>query len=202
MNSNEETMGDNCEVDFDSEHEEEIDVINPSTLQPYQFEPEKPAISSDEDDTSDRKSSSDEEDQDDMLRIGSTVWCTCDRCRCMSTCEESLCCKEDVPGDMIGELDCITDHEDFVTVCLNTAVLRTTLSMLNNLRGDNLTYDNISFRYAAYRQFTWWIHNRLGKGVRRVIPSCAIWAIRDQYPDQNDTYVPFREAAEEENRLV
>ena len=103
---------------------------------------------------------------------------------------------------MIGELDCITDHEDFVTVCLNTAVLRTTLSMLNNLRGENLTYDNISFRYAAYGQFTWWIHNRLGKGVRRVIPSCAIWAIRDQYPDQNDTYVPFREAAEEENRLV
>ena len=74
--------------------------------------------------------------------------------------------------------------------------------MLNNLRGDKLVYNNNSFRYAAYRQFTWWIHNRLGKGVRRVIPSCAIWAIRDLYPDKNAEYIPFREATEEENRLV
>ena len=28
-----------------------------------------------------------------------------------------------------------------------------------------------SYRYAAYRQFTWWVHGWLGKKVRRVIPA-------------------------------
>ena len=90
-------------------------------------------------------------------------------------------------------------HEEFAIVCLNVAVLRTTLNMLN-LRGDRIEYENNSYRYAAYRQFTWWIHNQLGQGVRRVIPSCAIWAICDMYPEPNNNYVPFLEAREEENK--
>jgi len=28
-------------------------------------------------------------------------------------------------------------------------------------------------------QYTWWIHNNLCKGVRKVISSCAVWAIRN-----------------------
>ena len=119
----------------------------------------------------------------------------------MTTYEESLCCKDDVPHDFFGETTCIVEHMDFQTVCLNVAVLKTTLNMLNNLRGNTIVYENESLRYAAYRQFTWWVHNRLGKGVRRVIPSCAIWAIRDKYPNESNTYIPFLEAREEENRL-
>lgn len=205
MSSNEEDKTDTEDIDNESdtgEVDEIDDEIDVSTLLGYQFEPEKHVSSSSDDDdsTSDGEYSSDEESFGDA-RIGNTVWCTCGYCKEMDTYEESLCCKEDVPGDLMGELKCITYHDDFETVCLNNAVLRTTLSMLNNLRGDNITLDNNSFRYAAYRQFTWWIHNRLGKGVRRVIPSCAIWAIRNRYPDENATYIPFREATEEENRL-
>ena len=55
-----------------------------------------------------------------------------------------------------------------------------------------------SMRYAAYRQFTWWVHNRLGGGVRKVIPSCAIWAIRN-YPEISNKNAPFQEARDKIN---
>ena len=33
------------------------------------------------------------------------------------------------------------------------------------------------YRYASYKQYTWWIHKWLGKGARKAIPSRTIWAI-------------------------
>ena len=71
--------------------------------------------------------------------------------------------------------------------------------MLNNVRGDGINASNQSMRYAGYRQYTWWVHNRLGKGVRKVIPTCAIWAIRDAYPEPSKGYVPFKEGKDEIN---
>ena len=66
--------------------------------------------------------------------------------------------------------------------------------MLNNERGDDINIHNRFLRYAGYRQYTRWVHNRLGRGIRKAIPSCAIWAIRDAYPEiGNLTYVPFQE---------
>ena len=50
-----------------------------------------------------------------------------------------------------------------------------------------------SVRFAGYKQYTWCIHNRLGKGVRKVLPSCALGAIRDKYPEESGVYVPFME---------
>ena len=70
--------------------------------------------------------------------------------------------------------------------------------MLNNMRGDEINIQNKSLRYAGYRQYTWWVHNRLCKGIRKVIPSCAIWAIRDAHPEYgNPIYLPFQEARDE-----
>ena len=54
----------------------------------------------------------------------------------------------------------------------------------------------ISYRYAAYRQFCWFIHSRLGKGVRRVIPSCVISKIRERYPSEDGIYTGFKEGSE------
>ena len=78
--------------------------------------------------------------------------------------------------------------------------VKTVLHMLNNMRGDDINIHNRSLRYAGYRQYTWWVHNRLGRGVRKAISSCAIWAIRDAYPElDNLTYVPFQEVRDELN---
>ena len=184
----------------DSEFDEG-NVIDPTNIIPYDFEPELSAESSGDNGSEKESEEDDDVGENTLIRIGNTTGCTCTCCRSMETYQESLCCKDDVPEDIIGNNTCITQHEEFAIVCLNTAVLRTTLSMLNNLRGDRIEYENISYRYAGYRQFTWWIHNRLGQGVRRVIPSCAIWAIRDMYPDTDNNYVPYLEAREEEHRL-
>lgn len=51
-----------------------------------------------------------------------------------------------------------------------------------------------SLRLAAYFQFTWWVHGYLGRGNRRVIPSCVVSAIRERYPEASGEYQGFQEA--------
>ena len=90
-----------------------------------------------------------------------------------------------------------------MTVCLSKNVLKTALSALNDLRGNNLTdTSNCAYRCAGYKQYTWWVLNNLKKGVCKVIPSCAVWAIRNNYPSKNGKYIPFMESKEGEKRLI
>lgn len=49
-----------------------------------------------------------------------------------------------------------------------------------------------TFRYAAYRQFTWFLYAKLGRGVRRVIPSCVVTAIRQKFPESDGSYSIFK----------
>ena len=133
-------------------------------------------------------------------RKGNTTWCRCGNCRVMESEEESICCRDDVPEAYFDGKMCITENENFRAVCLQREVLKTVLRMLNNMRGDEIYIQNKSLRHAGYRQFTWWVHNRLGRGVRKVIPSCAIWSIRNTYAESKDSsYVPFQEARDEMN---
>ncbi|KAL4234519.1 hypothetical protein ACF0H5_006162 [Mactra antiquata] len=50
---------------------------------------------------------------------------------------------------------------------------------------------NASMRHAAYRQYILFHFGKLGHGIRRPVPSCCTWFIRDKYPDPNNYYVPF-----------
>ena len=38
---------------------------------------------------------------------------------------------------------------------------------------------------AAYGEFIYWTHRKLGKGIRKVIPSCIV-AIRHEFPEANN----------------
>ena len=68
---------------------------------------------------------------------------------------------------------------------------------LHETRGDplekNTNIQNRSLRFAAYQQFIWWIFQYLGKGNRRVIPSCVVWSIRKHFPEANGQYTWFEE---------
>ena len=48
----------------------------------------------------------------------------------------------------------------------------------------------------------WWIHNRLSKGVRKVIPSCVLWSICKKYPSADGSYIPFKESRYDEARQL
>ena len=73
-------------------------------------------------------------------------------------------------------------------------MLENVLTGLHDSRGDYLEKDtNRSYRYVTYKQFTWWVYKRLGKGNRRVIPSCASWAIITMYPELDNNYVLYNE---------
>ena len=97
----------------------------------------------------------------------------------------------------------VTLSEGFKTVCLTKNVLTTALSAFYDLRGGNLTdITNCVYRYAAYKQHTWWVHNNLRKGVRKVIPSCAVWAIRNNFPSKDGKYILFMESKEGGKRLI
>ena len=100
------------------------------------------------------------------------TWCTCANCQAMDTDDESICCQEVVSVDLFNVEKCILNHEDFIAICMNSAVLKMTLTAINHLQPSTLPDNNKSLRYAGYHCYTWWIHSRLeevgGKQFRNV----------------------------------
>ena len=43
---------------------------------------------------------------------------------------------------------------------------------------------NKSLHHGSYRMFIMWVHTKLSAGDRRVIPSCCVWKIRNEFPDE------------------
>ena len=71
------------------------------------------------------------------------------------------------------------------------------------MRGDSINdVRSYAYRYAGYKQYTWWVQNNLRKRVRKVIPSFATWAIRTSYPSNGDKHTPFIESKEQEKWLL
>ena len=97
--------------------------------------------------------------------------------------------------------NCITESGQFRLVCLAKPVSITALSALNTLRGNPIEKGSGALSFAGYKQCTWWLHNRLGKGVRKVIPACAVKEVRENYPSEDGKYIPYVESTEDENRI-
>ena len=129
------------------------------------------------------------------------TWCRCTNCQKMNTVRESVCCHDlsesearGVPDDII----CLTDHPNFPANNLNPDVLRSALLARSDILKEAIKdpIDNKLYRFQAYRQVTYWLHERLGKSIRRVIPSCVVKAIRTAYPEASGQYRGFLEVDE------
>jgi len=194
------------------------------SIAPYSFEPAKKKVSkkgkrneNESDDEWEDVSSNDDEptllqendhvdellEKINRLDVNSTEWCKCNLCVVMPVNRECLCCAEvdEIRLDKLSsDVTCITLHEGFKPVVLNKYVLWAALVSLNDREcawlppKDNIP--NRSYRYAAYRQFSWFIYTKLGRYVRRIIPACVVNLIRNTYPEPNGEYVSFKDGDE------
>lgn len=110
-------------------------------------------------------------------------WCKCGHCRQMPTEIENVCCREK---------NCITLTQRFHKLCLYPNILQ--LCSLNRSNITNYRYDKSTeqFRKAAYRLFILDKYGYLGRGNRKVIPSCVVWKVRSWYPSTTGVYMGFR----------
>ena len=76
-------------------------------------------------------------------------WCTWSLCDIMPTARECLCCQEmDKLGWIQGEVPCITQHEEFSSICLNPDVLQTAAVTIVDVGQDSVT-EPLTHRLAS-----------------------------------------------------
>lgn len=179
---------------FERDMREIVNVMR--TFNPYMYEPEMEvsSVSSSDEQSLSTEASGESEyfDAKDDTRVGHLDWCKCGHCKIETREIDCLCCKEvDALNSKFDneQMPCITHSEEFKTLCTNKTVLKNVLVAFHETRADPYEEvpENRSFRYAAYKQFIWWVYDHLGRGNRRVIPSCALWFIRSLYPDEKYT---------------
>ena len=112
-------------------------------------------------------------------------FCVCGYCREMATEKERLCCKE-------RQL-CRSQTAAFQNICIDSDNLATVIRSLADTYVFTPTYDNRAMRHAAYRQYIMWQHGHLGRGHRKVIPSCCVWEIRKHYCSPNNQYTGYKD---------
>ena len=111
-------------------------------------------------------------------------WCVCGKCHPMPQEVENKCCKLK---------KCITLSSRFAKLCLDPDVVELCIKSTGDIRNDREDNSSRAFRKAAYRQFILARYGRLGKGNRRVCPSCVVTKIRKQWPSITGVYMGYRE---------
>ena len=111
-------------------------------------------------------------------------WCKCQQCRPMPQEIENKCCRQ---------RNCVTLTNRFCELCVDPDVLELCVKNRGDIRNDRDDNSTRSFRKAAYREYILHRCERLGKGHRRVAPSCVVLNIRQQYPSTTGIYMGYRE---------
>ncbi len=114
-------------------------------------------------------------------------WCQCGHCVVMPTQEENKCCTR-------VRRPCISRCNLFGQLVLDGNVLEIAMRYREDVLVLNNDRNNEHFQHAAYRQYVLWQHGRLGRGNRRVVPSCCVVAIRTRYPSPNGVYTGYKPA--------
>ena len=121
-----------------------------SDIQPYQFEP---IYNPGEPIEGEESNGSDEETTDTNNRRSDTnvSWCLCGKCAVMEREKECLCCQEieQIASHLVsGDVSCVTELEQFKTVCLDPTVLKTALVGMVDMGFQPVPADPIPNRYA------------------------------------------------------
>ena len=104
-------------------------------------------------------------------------------CRRMQDAQENVCCQKRT---------CVTSYVMFNTTCLDREVLQLAIRARCDIRADEPDYSTQSYRKATYWQYTLWKYGKLGRGNRKILPSCVVTTIRQAYPAPNGNYMGFR----------
>lgn len=111
-------------------------------------------------------------------------WCKCGHCREMPKLVENVCCRVK---------QCVAESFRFYKLCLDPDVLSVAVLNHADIRNDPFDNSTRQFRKAAYRQFILDKHGHLGRGNRRVVPSCIVWKVRNKYPSPTGIYMGYRD---------
>ena len=114
---------------------------------------------------------------------GSPEWCKCAHCQEMETIIENKCC---------GFKKCVTTYRLFGKCCFDKDCLMLSIKAWVDMRADEHNLESNNYGKAEYQQFTLWKYGRLGKGNRRVLPSCVVWAVRREYHSRDGVYMGYK----------
>ena len=81
-----------------------------------------------------------------------------------------------------GRSSCIVRY--FKKVYLGKDILEIAVTARADYRAEEINNRSSNYRKAAYYEFCLWRYGKLGKGNRRVIPSCVVKLIRTDIPNQ------------------
>ena len=110
-------------------------------------------------------------------------WCVCGRCADMATVRENVCC---------GQREYFTTQEYFRATALDHNVLQLQIRLHADYRADVPNFHANGYRKAAYRQYTLSQYGYLGRGIRRVAPSCVVRCVRNWFPSPDGVYMGYR----------